>query len=161
MNVLQLLTIWTRITDEDMQKIGDLEERFQKAMDNDFNTAQAQGVFFDTIKAINRNLKKLSSSPAPSDITFLKKGGSTLKKLADIMGLLREDAREFLSSRQQKMLSQITIDEMTIKSMITERDQCRIEKNWARSDEIRDELLANNIELKDSPAGTKWVVKRN
>ncbi len=149
------------LTDVDKQKIGALEERFQNAMDNDFNTAQAQGIFFDTVKTINRNLSILSSSPAQSDIDIFKNAASTLKKLADIMGLLRVDAVTFLAEKNQKLLDKINIDEKMINLLIAEREQCRIEKNWSRSDQIRDELLAKNIELKDGPSGTEWSVKRN
>ncbi len=149
------------LTDVDKQKIGALEERFQDAMNNDFNTAQAQGIFFDTVKTINRNLSNLSSSPAQSDIVYLKDAASTLKRLADIMGLLRQDAITFLAERKQQLLDKVSIDETMINMMISEREQCRIEKNWSRSDEIRDELLAKNIELKDGPSGTEWSVKRN
>jgi cysteinyl-tRNA synthetase len=45
--------------------------------------------------------------------------------------------------------------------LIAERYQCRLDKNWSRSDEIRDELLAQNIELHDGPDGTTWSVKSN
>ncbi|MCK5515762.1 MAG: cysteine--tRNA ligase [Desulfobulbaceae bacterium] len=151
----------TVLIDGDKIKIGSMEERFQNAMDNDFNTAQAQGIFFDSVKAINRSVKNLPTTPARTDIVFLKSGVTTLKKLADIMGLLREDARDFLTSIKQQLLSEITIDETVINTMIAERNQCRIDKNWVRSDEIRDELLANNIELKDGPTGTEWTVKKS
>ncbi len=149
------------LTEEDMQKINSLEDRFQQAMDNDFNTAQAQGIFFDTVKTINRGLKNLSTPPAVADIIVLKNTASTLKKLAGIMGLLREDARSFLAAKKQQSLLKINIDEATIKTLIAERDKCRIEKNWSRSDEIRDELLANKVILKDGPSGTEWSVKRS
>ena len=149
------------LTEEDMQKINGLEDRFQQAMDNDFNTAQAQGIFFDTVKTINRGLKNLSNPPAVTDMIVLKNTASTLKKLAGIMGLLREDARSFLAAKKQQSLLEINIDEATITTLIAERDICRIEKNWSRSDEIRDELLANNVTLKDGFSGTEWSVKRS
>jgi len=151
----------TALAGDDSEKISALEERFQQAMDNDFNTAQAQGIFFDTVKSINKNLKKLPATPARSDILFLKNAGSVLKKLADIMGLLRENSSSFLSSQKQLLLANIDIDEASVKAMIAEREQCRIEKNWSRSDEIRDELLTHNIVLKDGSKGTEWSVKRN
>lgn len=153
--------VQSSLREENKKKIAALEKRFQNAMDNDFNTAQAQGIFFDTVKAINRSLKNLPSPPARSDITFLKSGVSTLKTLSNIMGLLREDARDFLDAQKVQLLTEISIDEATIKAMIAKRNQCRIEKKWARSDEIRDELLAHNIELKDGPGSTEWTVKRN
>ncbi|WP_092221546.1 cysteine--tRNA ligase [Desulforhopalus singaporensis] len=147
------------LTDKDGAKLGQLESRFQQAMDNDFNTAQAQGVFFDTVKTLNRIRRQLGVSPSSSDIATLKKSVATLRNLAGIMGLLTEDAKTFLAKRKQEMVAACDIDVETIESLINERIQCRKEKNWARSDEIRDELLAKNIELKDGPDGTTWVVR--
>jgi cysteinyl-tRNA synthetase len=147
------------ITENERTKLDSLEERFQQAMDNDFNTAQAQGVFFDTVKTINKVKAKLPDTPVRSDIETLKTCVATLKRLALIMGLLKEDAATFLQVKQQEMLSGCDIDSETIEALIAERKQCRVEKNWSRSDEIRDELLAKNIELKDSADGTTWLVK--
>ena len=59
------------------------------------------------------------------------------------------------------MLVGIDLDEAQINALIAERYRCRTEKNWLRSDEIRNELLAQNIELKDGPDGTSWRVKRS
>lgn len=144
---------------KDIKKIAELEKRFQEAMDNDFNTAQAQGVFFDTVKTINRLQGKVTPTSAVADIEFLKNGIATLKKLAAIMGLLREDAQQFLAARKEKLIADSDIDPAAVEALIAERYQCRLDKNWARSDEIRDHLLAQNIELHDGPNGTTWSVK--
>jgi cysteinyl-tRNA synthetase len=149
----------TILSAKDRKKIAELENRFQEAMDNDFNTAQAQGVFFDTVKTINRLQGKITSASAAGDIEFLKNGIATLKKLAAIMGLLREDAQQFLASRKERLIADSDIDPAAVDALIAERYQCRLDKNWARSDAIRDELLAQNIELHDGPEGTTWTVK--
>jgi len=148
------------ITDNDRQQISSIEERFQKAMDNDFNSAQAQSVLFDAAKNINRILQGLPAEPAEDDLAVLRTTRDLVKKLAAIMGLLGENAHTFLNDQKQKMLSAIDIDEGTIDNLIEERRLARASKNWTRSDEIRDELLAHNIELKDGPEGTGWTVKR-
>ncbi|MGB3221257.1 MAG: cysteine--tRNA ligase [Desulforhopalus sp.] len=147
------------LSDKDIKKITELEDRFQQAMDNDFNTAQAQGVFFDTIKTINRIQSKITAASSAEDIIFLKTGVATLRKLAAVMGLLRNDAQPFLAARREKLVAACDIDEAAIENLIAERYQCRLDKNWSRSDEIREELLAKNIELKDGPDGTTWSVK--
>jgi cysteinyl-tRNA synthetase len=147
------------LTDKDIQKIAQLESRFQQAMDNDFNTAQAQGIFFDTVKTINRIQSKITAASAAEDIQFLKNGAAMLKKLAAIMGLLREDAQHFLSSRREEQIADCNLDAAAIDALVAERYQCRLDKNWSRSDEIREELLAQNIELNDGPDGTTWSVK--
>lgn len=146
---------------KDIKKVTELETRFQEAMDNDFNTAQAQGIFFDTIKTINRIHGKMTHTSAAEDIQFLKKGTAVLKKLAAIMGLLKEDAQHFLATRKEKQIADSDIDPAAIEALIAERYQCRLDKNWARSDEIRAELLAKNIELKDSAEGTTWSIKNS
>jgi cysteinyl-tRNA synthetase len=146
---------------KDMKKVTELETRFQEAMDNDFNTAQAQGIFFDTVKTINRIHGKMTDASAVEDIQFLKKGIAVLKKLAAIMGLLTEDAQHFLTTRKEKQIADSDIDPAAIETLIAERYQCRLDKNWARSDEIRAELLAKNIELKDSAEGTTWSIKNS
>ncbi len=147
------------LSPKDIKKVKELESRFQQAMDNDFNTAQAQGVFFDTVKTINRLHDKICSAPTVEDIKFLKNATTLLRKLAAIMGLLTEDAQSFLDARRAKLIAESDIDPSAIDALIVERCQCRLDKNWSRSDQIRDELLAKNIELSDGPEGTNWSVK--
>ena len=147
------------LSPKDIKKVMEMETRFQQAMDNDFNTAQAQGVFFDTVKTINRLHGKITSAPCAEDIRFLKNATTLLKKLAAIMGLLTEDAQSFLADRREKLIADSDIDASAIDALIAERYQCRLDKNWSRSDQIRDELLTKNIEISDGPEGTTWSVK--
>ena len=146
---------------KDIEAIDAVETRFQQAMDNDFNTAQAQGILFDLAKIINRLCKALPATPAATDIDTLTRAAQTMKRLAAIMGILNDDAVAFLKARKEKLLASLDIDEERILALINERYSCRAEKNWARGDEIRDELLAHGIELKDGPDGTTWSVRRS
>lgn len=146
---------------KDKAKIKSMEERFQKAMDNDFNTAQAQGILFETVKVINKIMRKLPHEPAAEDYKLLQYAAATLKKLAAIMGLLQENAEDYLAAKKAAMLAKISISEEEIVELIQQRNQARTDKDWARSDEIRDKLLEQEIELKDGPEGTKWSVKRS
>jgi len=148
-------------TDRDIQALETIEERFQQAMDNDFNTAQAQSVLFEAVKIINRINQALPAAPTAADLRILRTSRDLIKQLSAIMGLLGEDAAQFLENQKRKLLAGIDIDEATINNLIEERRQARAARNWSRSDEIRDELLARNIELKDGPEGTSWTVRRN
>lgn len=154
-------TLPSVLAENDIMQLTGMEARFQQAMDNDFNTAQAQGVFFDTVKSINRICRKLPAAPSAGDIQFLKNGAEALRKLANIMGILREEANTFLAAGKNKKISEGGLDVAAIEALIAERYECRLAKNWARGDEIRDLLLAQNIELKDGPAGTTWSVRSN
>ncbi|HIP83374.1 MAG TPA: cysteine--tRNA ligase, partial [Desulfocapsa sulfexigens] len=146
---------------KDIKKIESLEEKFQKAMNNDFNTAQAQGSLFETVKIINKILRQLPNTPSTKDHTLLKTATATIKKLAGIMGILQVPAAEYLAAGKAEMLAQTDISEEEIVAFIEERNQARADKDWAKSDDIRDALLEKGIELHDGPEGTGWSVKRS
>ncbi len=149
------------VSAKDKKKLLSLGERFEKAMDNDFNTAQAQGILFDSVKIINKINRMLPSSPPKGDILLLKATIATIKQLSEIMGILKEDANSYLTRKKEALLAGLEIDEVTIDAMILERFEARKSKNWQRSDEIRDMLLEKNIELKDGPEGTSWGILRS
>jgi len=148
------------ITAKESIKLQSLEERFQQAMDNDFNSAQAIGHLFDAAKTINKIIRKLQSDQFQGDLQLLDESVKTLIKLGRILGLLKEPVLAFLEKQREATLSEISIDESTINQMIEQRFQARQVKDWALSDQIRDSLLEHNIELKDGPAGTTWSVKK-
>ncbi len=149
------------VTDKDRKKLESMEDRFQKAMDNDFNTAKAQGVFFETVKVLNKIQRQLPGKPAREDYELLSQSVSTMKKLASIMGILTENAADYLQAKKTDMLADTNITEEEIQDFIRKRNQARQDKDWATSDAIRDKLLDLNIELKDGPEGTGWTVKRS
>lgn len=115
-----------------------LETDFMAAMNDDFNTPQAMAVLFELAKEVNKQ-----KSPGLAAL---------LKKLANQIGLLEQTAESFFKSQPSD--SDLT-DEM-IEALIVERAEARKAKDFLRSDEIRDELLAQGIELLDSAEGTSW-----
>lgn len=115
-----------------------LEADFMAAMNDDFNTPQAMAVLFELAKEVNKQ-----KSPGLAAL---------LKKLANQIGLLEQTAESFFKSQPSD--SDLT-DEM-IEALIVERSEARKAKDFSRSDEIRDELLAQGIELLDSAEGTSW-----
>jgi cysteinyl-tRNA synthetase len=149
------------ISAKDDAKLADMEKRFVQAMDNDFNTAQAQGVLFDTVKILNKIRRLLPVSPSHKDIERLQATAATFKTLAGIMGLLQEKASYYLTAKRSTLLAGLDIDEATITELIQQRYVARAAKDWEKSDEIRDHLLEKNIELKDNADGTTWTVKRS
>jgi cysteinyl-tRNA synthetase len=144
----------------DRDKLHTLENRFQKAMDDDFNTAQGLGILFDAARIINKIIQQLPTHPHPMDIKLLQEAGNLIKKLAGIMGLLQEEAKEYLGRKKTTMLEGLAISEHEILQLIQERKDARAAKDWARGDSIRDRLLAMGIELKDSANTTTWEAKR-
>jgi cysteinyl-tRNA synthetase len=148
------------ISDKDREKITSLKQRFEYAMDNDFNTAQALGLLFDTIKVLNKGVQALPPKKAASqDLDLLRTGGKTVQELAGIMGLLQQDPREYIKNKKQRLLATIDITVEDIEKMIHDRTMARAQKDWAASDAIRDRMLQHGIELQDGAGGTTWDVK--
>ena len=145
---------------KDRHKITSLPERFQAAMDNDFNSALALGHLFDAVKVLNKITHNLPATPAADDLAFLRSGAAMVRELAGIMGLINEDPVAYIADKQARLLQELDIDQQAIEEMIRERSEARENKDWAKSDAIRDKLLAKQIELKDGPAGTTWRIKR-
>ena len=147
------------VSKKDRNKLETLEERFQQAMDNDFNTAQAVGLLFDAVKTLNKVLRSVGDHVAADDFTLLTNTATTIKQLGEVVGILQHDPVEVMQQKKEQLLAAIDLTEAEITGLIEKRNQARADKDWATSDEVRDTLLASNIVLKDGPEGTTWDVK--
>ena len=125
-------------------------------MDDDLNTAQALGYLFETVRLLNRLLEAPSADPGY--LTILREMAAELVDLGGVLNLLQADPQTMVASLRQKAADlKITPDE--IQQLIDERTQARQDKDWARADEIRKQLLELDILLEDTPQGTIWKVR--
>ena len=111
-------------------------EKFENAMDDDFNTADALSAVFELVKFANTSVTETSSGEFAAALLDL------MVKLCDVLGLI--------------ILKQDEILDKDIEALIEERQAARKAKNFARADEIREELLSRGIILKDTREGVKW-----
>jgi len=133
------LTNENTFTDEEKQLLEEASkynDRYNEAMDDDFNTADAISVIFELVKFINTNTNENSSKE------FVEALLKQLTTLADICGLILERKEEILDQE--------------IEDMIAARQAARKEKNFKLADEIRDTLLQKGIILEDTREGVKW-----
>lgn len=124
--------------------IGDYVDKFQTAMDDDFNTPEALAVLFDLAREINR--------VRDNDLKQAQKHAECLQYLASILGILQNDPEQFLKLDLQQD-GNIT---EKIKHLITARNEARASKNWQEADRIRNELLKLGVVLEDTSTGTEW-----
>ena len=117
-------------------------QRFNDAMNDDLNTPEAIAVMHELTAAINRE----------KDAQRAQVLASTLSHLGGRLGLLQQDAEAALRGKASE---QGVSDEM-INTLINERQQARANKDFKRSDEIRDELAAKGVVLEDAGASTSW-----
>ena len=111
-------------------------EEFEKAMDDDFNTADAIAAIFDLVKYAN------TTATAESSKEYLQSLLDRIVKLGDVLGLILDKKEELLDA--------------DIEKLIEERQAARKAKDFARADAIRDELLEKGIILKDTREGVQW-----
>ncbi len=114
-------------------------DRFDEKMDDDANTADALSVIFDLVRYANTNVTE-TASKALAQGTL-----DVLTMLCDILGIIALPEKE--------------IPDAGIEALIEERQAARKARNFARADEIRDQLKAMGIELMDTKQGVKWSRK--
>ena len=119
-----------------MQEEAAFVTKFEEAMDDDFNTADALAAVFELVKFGNTNVQEGSSAE------FAAHTLEVMTKLCDVLGLILDKKEEILDEE--------------IENLIAERQAARKTKDFARADEIRGLLLDKGIELKDTREGVKW-----
>jgi len=133
--------------------------RFEEAMDDDFNTAQALGYFYDLQTQLNSLLSLSKGQPTEETISMLKQGLDHFSTKGWVFGLFREDPEGYLVQRKKEGLKRLNLTEQAILRSVEERNLARKAKNWKRADEIRNDLLSKGVILEDMPSGTTWKVK--
>lgn len=117
------------------ETIKELVGKYEEAMEDDFNTADAISAIFELVKLANTTVK--DSSKAYAELLLC-----TIEKLCDILGIITEKKEEMLDAE--------------IEELIEKRQTARKEKNFAKADEIRNLLLEKGIILEDTRAGVRW-----
>ena len=122
--------------EEILDKITSFKNKFNEAMNDDFNTAEAISFIFEMVKLANSEITEDSS------LELIKKVSANILALCDVLGIEGKKEEEFLDS--------------DIEEKIEERNQARANKDFARSDAIREELLEKGIVLEDTREGVRW-----
>lgn len=123
-----------------------LAATFEEAMDDDFNVARAQGHLFELAKEINR----VADAPdaTADDRAAVAEAGKTLERLGSVIGLFSAtEAPEEVAPE-------------TVQDLVRQRDEARVQKDWKRADQLRDEILALGYLLEDAKGGTQARRKR-
>lgn len=121
---------------EEKKPVEELIAKYEAAMDDDFNTADAISAIFELVKLSNSTTDENSSREY---VTYLKE---TIDKLCGVLGIIAEKKEEILDEE--------------IEAMIEARQQARKDKDFALADEIRGKLLEQGIVLEDTREGVKW-----
>ncbi len=121
---------------ERLEELKSLTAKYEAAMDDDFNTADAIAAVFEMVRLSNATATEQSSR------TYVETMLAEIEKLCDVLGLITEKKEELLDA--------------DIEEMIAKRQQARKDKNFALADQIRAELAEKGILLEDTREGVKW-----
>src|SRR5690606_25138639 len=131
----------------DDERLHDFQNRFNAAMDDDFNVPEALPVLFDIARDLNR--AKVSEPNYASELAWL------LIRLGGILCALQQAPSKFLQLSEP--IKGVVV--AAIEALIVRRNDARATKDWAAADAARDELTKLGIELEDGPNGTQWRFK--
>ncbi len=130
------------LADADLQLlVEETKTKFDGAMDDDFNVQNALTAIYEALPAVNSN-----ANAPKADKEALKAFKDNLTAWLGVFGI---DADQLLAQEAGD-------DDAKIEALIAERSEARKNKDWAKSDEIRDQLQAMGIAIKDTPQGTRW-----
>ena len=132
-----------------------LTQSFHREMSNDFGTVGALRELLIGFRKANE-LKQGKKSPAKSFTA--KVYASLFRELFGVFGLLKLDPQTFNSQLKTQILNEMNLAESEVDRLIQERNTARQNKDWARADAVRQELLQLNIEVMDAPEGTRWTI---
>ncbi len=121
---------------EDLKTVIGFQDKYEAAMDDDLNTADAIAALFEMVKFLNTTVTEESTA------AYVGEARAIFLKLCDVLGIITDRKEELLDS--------------DIEALIEERTQARKDRNWARADEIRAQLLEKGIVLEDTREGVKW-----
>jgi cysteinyl-tRNA synthetase len=158
---------WQRGGSEDLSEekireleglVGQFKEKFDQALEDDFNTAQALGYFHDLSRKLNRLLDSLNLKTGGYSKGALNESAAVLKSAGLLLGILNLPLDDFFNQERERALERRGLSKQGLEDLIGQRVQARKEKDWARADALRTQLLEMGVVLKDNPQGTEWVL---
>lgn len=138
---------------------AELEANFRTAMDDDFNSALAIGHLFDAVRSVNRLIATKKFRKKAELVATVADLLQKIRTLGEVLGILQSEPTPWLNQQKRAGLTDLGIEETVIEAAIEARLQARQDKDFSRSDEIRDELDAQGILLLDTAKGTIWKLK--
>ena len=143
---------FVKITDEAWKKV-------ETAMNDDFGTPEVFASLFEVVRQFNNQVRRgLKSNPAVQGkalafVQFVKRAGA-------MMSMFQEPAHDFLIRLDDMLLEKMNIKRADVDAVVAERGQARVNKDFAKSDELRNKLTAMNISVSDTPEGSFWEVTK-
>ncbi len=132
--------------------------QFREAMDDDFNTAEALGRLSGPLALIQQLVDKPPTKDKAAVERTLRRLVADVRRIGGILGVMQGDPAAYLARRRERACRERKIDPVQVESRIADRAEARKAKDFAKADQIRQDLAAMGVQIMDTPAGTTWKV---
>lgn len=136
----------------------EFDAKWKEALNEDFNTAKTIGLVFEYVRLLNAYIDKKGFKPTNQTQTICQQFVQNFQKLSQILNIFGEQPSQFLTQLRHSVLEERDIKVNEIEDKIRLRTEARTKKDFATSDNIRNEMLAQGVELRDFPTGTEWDI---
>jgi cysteinyl-tRNA synthetase len=133
-------------------------EAARAALDDDFNTAAVLGILAEAFTAANAEADR-KGKRSPAERAALARFARDARSVGGELGILQRPPAQALLALRAKAVVRRGIDPAMVEARIAERARARLARDFARSDAVRDELLALGVTIQDGPSGTTWKVE--
>ncbi len=148
------------VPDSFQQQVDEASHGFEASMNEDFNTADALSKFFELMRAFN-NLTRKPGKVKPEQKAVAEVYLHWIKDRGNILALFQENPAEYLQILDDMLLRQKGLNREDINQLVASRKKARENKDYAKSDEIRDQLASMGVLVMDSAEGSVWEVDKS
>ena len=145
--------------DDIREKMLNFENKIMEALYDDVNTALALGHVSDAFRFINDTLDGMKKGKADAKKRAAHGFNPFITRVSSLLGILEKKTDDFLEAYRNRGLERMGLTRDFIEEKIAARQEARKNRDYKLADEIRDELLAKGIELKDGKGETRWGIK--
>ncbi|QLY24101.1 cysteine--tRNA ligase [Bdellovibrio sp. KM01] len=150
--VTQVDASFAKITEDAWKKV-------EAAMNDDFGTPEVFAVMFEVVRQFNNQVRRgMKANPATQGKALAF--SQFIKKMGAVLALFQEPAHDFLIKLDNMLLDKANIKRADVDALVAERSLARANKDFAKSDELRNKLVAMNISVSDTPEGSFWEVTK-
>lgn len=140
-------------------QLNELLNKFDEALDDDFNTAHALGYVFDTVRLANNFLADERNITSVCKSAVLDAARKTFEHFGAALGIFQDDPNHFFQTDKEMESRKKGLDALEIENLIQLRHAARLAKDWKKADEIREQLAKLHVLLNDSKDSTTWSIE--
>jgi cysteinyl-tRNA synthetase len=140
------------------EELAAIEQHWTEAMEDDMNTAGALGHVFSAIRLAGRVIEDKNLRKSEGGRELFTRIQADMARWSEVLGIFGREPAVFLAELRDNRAARAGIDPTKVQALLEARKQARQDKDFAKSDAIRDELIVMQVEVKDTPQGATWDV---